>query len=188
MIRCFALDEIPPLSPSVLTIGNFDGVHLGHQKLLKRADVAVTFSNHPVEFFTGKKVPKLCTLEERLRKMEACGITCALVLPFDKALSELSYQEFLEMLRTKIPFKKLALGEGATFGKGREGTPENLRELGIDVEYISKEKLDGTTISSGQIRKWLAEGRKGQAQRALGSPPFTPPQRHRLQDRNPPGS
>lgn len=167
MIRCFSLGEVPPLSPGVLTIGNFDGVHRGHQKLLKKADVAVTFSNHPVEFFTGKKVPPLCTLEERLDKMEACGITCVLVLPFDKELSELSYREFLAMLRTKIPFTKLVLGTGATFGKGCEGTPENIRTLGIDVEYISKETLDGVVISSRQIRQWLANGDVSRAKAAL---------------------
>lgn len=167
MIRCFSLDELPPLPPAILTIGNFDGVHRGHQKLLRQATVAVTFSNHPVEFFTGKKVPLLCTLEERLDKIEACGITAVLVLPFDRALSELSYKEFLEMLRTKIPFTKIVLGQGATFGKGCEGRPENLRKLGIAVEYIPKETLDGAVISSGQIRQWLSEGKSDLAQRSL---------------------
>jgi len=167
MIRCYSLDEVPPLSPSILTIGNFDGVHRGHQKLLKNADVAVTFSNHPAQFLTGKKIPILCTLEERLNKMESCGIKCTLVLPFDKKLSALSYKEFLEMLRKKIPFTKLVLGEGATFGKGCEGTPENLRKLGVTVEYINKETLDGTVISSGQIRKWLSEGDVSRSEQAL---------------------
>lgn len=168
MIRCFALDDVPPLpSPIILTIGNFDGVHIGHQKLLQQATVALTFSNHPVEFFTGKTMPALCTLDERLNKIEACGIQCTLILPFNQALSELTYQEFIDKIRTKIPFTQLVLGEGATFGKDREGTPENLHKLGLPVKYISKEQLDGIIISSEQIRKWLDNNEIDIARRAL---------------------
>lgn len=178
MIRCFSFDEVPKLEqPIFLTIGNFDGVHLGHQKLLselkKRGKSAalITFSNHPATFFRPEKSLKLlCTLEERLERIEKMGIDLTLVLSFDKELSHLTYIDFLEKIREKIPFEGLVLGEGATFGKERKGTAENLKKIGIEAEYIPKIELEGHALSSGQIRKWQALGERALVERALKHP------------------
>lgn len=176
MIRFTTLTKLPKISgPIYLTIGNFDGVHLGHQALLSHlkkkggTSVVLTFSNHPSTLFNPQNPLKpLCSLEERLSRIENVGIDIALIIPFTRELSELSYREFMEMIQRALPFTSLVLGEGAAFGKNREGTPARLKELGIAVEYVPKFLFQGAPLSSSRIRHSLLQGNFEEAAASLG--------------------
>lgn len=178
-----SLEEIPELAhPIVLTIGNFDGVHLGHQKILKilreragptGSSVVLTFQNHPQHFFSPKdKKPLITTVDERIDLIEACDVDLMILLPFDEETALLTYDQFLNMLRTHLPFDQLILGKGATLGKERGGTEETItafgEKKGFSTQYVEKLTLDGLVVSSAVIRDLLKEGKKKEAEKLLG--------------------
>lgn len=173
-----SLEEIPPLpAPIALTIGMFDGVHLGHQFLLGElkkhgTPVVLTFSNHPSDVLPQRTpaIP-LCSLQDRLTKLENLGIACTIVLPFTLELSQVSYDAFLRELHTHLPFSTLVLGEGEAFGHKCEGTPERVQTLGLSVGfqaiYLKKTTLNNEPISSNRIRSLLVQGKKEEANKLL---------------------
>ena len=167
----------------VVTIGNFDGVHLGHQAIMKRArSVAdasggnltiITFENHPSQVLrTDRSVELLCSVEHKLSLLEKHGANVTVLIAFDKAFSEQGPETFLKQLRESIPFTHLILGSDARFGKGREGTPSCVRELskslGFSVEYLEKEISGDIPLSSTRIRKCIREGNFAEAEKMLG--------------------
>lgn len=179
----YSFEEIPQIAhPVVLTIGNFDGVHRGHQTILKAlrnksgptgSSVVLTFQNHPQHFFADQgKIPLISTLEERLDLLEACEVDLVIVLPFEEQLANLTYDAFLEKLRNHLPFEHLILGKGATLGKNRGGTEETVtayaRKHGFSVEFLDKLIIDGHIVSSGYIRSLLLDGKKNEAIALLG--------------------
>lgn len=157
----------------MLCIGIFDGVHRGHQHLIQYLkelggkSVLLTFSNHPSEIL-GRSAPKSIIPQEEkiaiLRKL----VDEVLVIPFTLQLAELTYEQFLE----PYPIRHLVLGEGAALGRGRQGTPERLRELGkkrnFEVHVVPHLCDAGAPISSTRIRALLASGEKDEAERLLG--------------------
>jgi riboflavin kinase / FMN adenylyltransferase len=170
--------------PTAVTIGNFDGVHVGHQKILRgvieraRAMDAVsavlTFYPHPARVLRPDVAPGLLeTLPQRLAEFAAVGIEAALVLKFDQELAKLSAEEFaqkflVETLRARAVF----VGENFRFGHKQAGDvkllEEMVRENGFALEIVEPVLVDGQTVSSSAIRAAVREGRVEEARRMFG--------------------
>jgi len=171
---------------SVITIGNFDGVHLAHQQLLCRvversrrrgaAAVAVTFEPHPVKFLAPEHAPKLLTpLERKVRLIEKLGIDALVVLPFNRELAHLSPVEFVRrILVENLRSVSVHVGPNFRFGYRQSGDSEVLAELarqeGFELEVVPFLEVRGERVSSTRIRELLAEGQVHLACRLLGRP------------------
>lgn len=159
----------PPLA---LTIGVFDGVHIGHQAVFKRlkekgaTTACLTFENHPVEYFSKKPISLICGVEERLRRIEKEGVDIVFLLTFNQELGRQSAEEFLRNIKKVYPFQFLILGYDALFGKNREGTQDKVKSLqkilDFEVEYIPPVCDAQGPISSSRIRALLKEGKSEQ--------------------------
>lgn len=172
--------------PNVLTLGVFDGLHLGHQRIMQtvveRANkveahaTAITFDPHPRAVLHPESAPPLLqTLDQRLANFEVLGIEQAIVLPFDKEFASHPAEDFLyEIVHDRLHAKEVYLGKGFAFGKGRGGNIDLLRrmsaELGFFADEVPEVTLRGQRISSSKIRHLLAEGRTNLARRMLGRP------------------
>lgn len=141
----------------------FDGVHIGHQALLRRLSsfgapsAVLTFPEHPLALLAPQDAPRLITqLPQKLKRFEELGVSVALVVPFTKEFALTPYDVLLESLRPS----HLVFGERAAFGKGREGTPERVRRWasshGVHVEYVEKTMFAGEPVSSSRVRASLA--------------------------------
>ena len=183
----FGIDKINrPLKNPVLTIGNFDGVHLGHQTLFDKVkhrarslngeSVVMTFHPHPLEVLSAGNGPVFITEHARkLRLIESCGIDIAIVIPFSQEFARMSAQEFVKhILVDKIGVKALVVGYDYKFGYGREGDIDFLKNLGrkynFDVEAVTGIKMDGKVVSSTAIRQFIKEGQLREANVLLGRP------------------
>lgn len=167
----------------VLALGFFDGVHLGHGGLLRRAReradqldlpaVSLTFDRHPAAVIRGQAPLLLNTLEERAALMqELYRIDRLLVLPFDEALRNASWEDFAGRMEREFGAVHIICGHDFRFGKNGEGTPQKLekfcREKGLGFDCIEKITLEGITVSSTHIRALLQEGQCATAVRFLG--------------------
>lgn len=171
---------------AMLTVGNFDGVHLAHQRLLGNVvetarsqgatAVAVTFEPHPVKFLAPDHAPKLLTpLERKARLIEALGIDLLVVLPFNRELARLSPLEFVrEILVVKLRVSSVHVGPNFRFGYRQSGDIEVLGELarqeGFRLDVVPIIKVRGIPVSSTRIRELLSRGRVDLAGRLLGRP------------------
>ncbi|AFL86066.1 riboflavin kinase/FMN adenylyltransferase [Belliella baltica DSM 15883] len=181
------VDEFGPVNNPVVTSGTFDGVHLGHQKILKRirnlADelngetVLITFWPHPrlVLYPKEHNLMLLSTFEEKAKLLRESGIDHLVSIPFTKEFSELSSEEFIQkILIGKIQTRKLVIGYDHRFGKNREGSFEYLKEhidqYPFELEEISREDVDDVGVSSTKIRQALQEGKVDIANGYLGRP------------------
>ena len=171
----------PPPGGSVVSIGVFDGVHLGHQAILaaNRARAAelgarstvVTFETHPKGTLLGRAPRTLTSLEHRLELFRRAGIEHTVVLAFDAALRERSAEQFtLETLVGGLGARAFVLGFDSKFGRDRRGTPELLRGLGHDVQVVDKVEVAGRAVSSTAIREAVELGDLEGAARMLGRP------------------
>ncbi len=181
MLTVRGLNEFPA-GESVLALGTFDGVHLGHQQVIGRAvtdgrggrSVAVTFEPHPLEILRPSPEPVLLTtLEERLSLLSGLGIDVALVLPFDLAFSRTPAHVWLdEILAQRLRARAIVVGSSYTFGYRREGTAQRLAEWGrarrIDITLVPAVLIDGEPVSSNRIRGAVREGLVDEAARLLG--------------------
>ncbi len=172
----------------VVAIGNFDGVHRGHQSLLKElvkdADsqgveaVVLTFFPHPVEVLhPEKKLERLTTTSEKLSLLGDYGVSSALVQTFDKSLAELTPAEFVNhFFVTGLKAKSVHVGNNFCFGKNRSGTTAVLARLceaqGIKLFAAKEVATDGTKIGSSEIRRLVAAGKVEEAAVHLGRPYF----------------
>lgn len=180
MIRVDKIEEIPELpSPIAFTMGTFDGVHLGHQYLLRELKkygtcVVLTFSNYPGQILKNKTPHPLCTLEKRLKLFETLNVDCTIVIPFTLELSKQSYSLFLKNLKHHLPFTTLILGKGAAFGHKNKGDETHIKalqtELGFQAIYLEKLTVDGQKISSKNIRELLLKGERKKALSLVGHP------------------
>lgn len=180
----YNLSEFVQPSNPVVTIGTFDGVHLGHQTILKRLvteanavqgeSVLLTFYPHPrMVLFPERKQLLLSTLEEKIDLLRQQGLDHLIIQPFTREFSMMSYEEFVrEILVRQLGVKKLVIGYDHQFGRNREGSFENLRkmapELGFDVDEISAKLIDDNVISSTKVREALEAGRVEDANALLG--------------------
>ena len=174
-----------PLGNTVITIGTFDGVHVGHRKIIKRIvesaensaleSAVLTFFPHP-RMVLQKEVgiELINTIEERKQILENTGIDHLIVHPFTRAFSRLTAQEYIEeVLVKKLQAKKVIIGYDHRFGRNRNADIEDLRKYGekygFEVEEISKQDVDEVAVSSTKIRKALQEGDVEKANTYLGS-------------------
>jgi riboflavin kinase/FMN adenylyltransferase len=172
--------------PSVAAIGNFDGVHLGHQEILssvvreaqslRARSVAITFYPHPEQFLHPANAPRLLTpLDERLRLMALTGINAALVLPFDASLAALPAREFVRgILVDSLGLRSLHEGGNFRFGRCAEAGVTELKaygaEFGFAVRVHSPVRVRGLEVSSSAIRDYVAAGDMTRARWMLGRP------------------
>lgn len=186
-MEIYSSEDLPLELPSpVVTLGNFDGVHLGHQVLLSESlrlahelqgtPMVVTFEPHPRRILRPQASLKLLTtFEERLALIREFGLKAVLVIPFSKALAELPAEEFVEeYLLYGLKIKGLVVGFNYRFGKGREGDTELLKTMGekygFRVRVVPPKEVAGFTVSSSLIRELLCRGEVQEASRLLGRP------------------
>lgn len=174
------------LRPTVLTLGVFDGLHLGHQRIMetvverakavRAVPTAITFDPHPRAVLHPESAPPLLqTLDQRLANFEVLGIEQAIVIRFDRNFADQPAEKFMaEIIRDRMHAREVYLGKGFAFGKDRGGNIELLRrmsrELGFYADEVDEVRLRGRRISSSRIREHLAAGRVNLARRMLGRP------------------
>lgn len=155
-------------SRMTIAIGFFDGVHLGHQAILKGADVALTFKTHPLALLRPDKAPRLImSLEERLAAIKACGVKEVVSLDFTESLARLEPQEFAAQYLGSLPCT-VRCGDNWRFGMGGKGDAEFLRSLGYEVSVIPYAEYKGAIVSSTRIRAALEAGEIEDANAMLG--------------------
>lgn len=181
------LEDIPAdFGPTIVSVGNFDGVHRAHQAVLKdivqraRAQqlrsVAVTFEPHPIRILRPDSDLKLLTpTPEKIRLLEQTGVDAVLLLPFGRDLSLLTPRQFAEeILKNRLRVREIHEGYNFHFGHKAAGDIRLLadlgREMGFTVKIFDEMTLRGVSVSSSQIRKLLVAGRVSQARHLLGRP------------------
>lgn len=184
------LDSIQELAglkePIVLAAGTFDGVHLGHQALIRRAmkeaetcgaiAVVMTFDRHPAALLRPEKAPKILTRnDDKIALLEGMGVQALLMLEFNLELASVPAREFIaSLLSSCCPLRAICVGSQWSFGRGGEGNVELLKELGAKEKFsviqIDPVKAEGGTISSTRIRTAIAAGDLDQASACFGRP------------------
>ena len=184
--------QFPFLGQAVVTSGTFDGVHVGHQKILHRLLEVARQSGGPAVVITYWPHPRmvldpppthpepldlqlLSTLEERIERLEQYGVDYLLIVPFTREFAQLTSEEYIQQLLLKtVGTKKLVIGYDHRFGKNREGGFEYLSQhadrYGLEVEEIPREDVDAVGVSSTRIRRALLSGDIATANRHLGYP------------------
>jgi riboflavin kinase / FMN adenylyltransferase len=174
-------------TPTLVALGNFDGIHRGHRQVLqpilqqaaaslpKVFSTVVTFSPHPQEFFTGQRRTLLTPLEEKIAYLQELGVEQLVLLPFDAALACLTPQDFVEkILVQQLQAKHISVGQNFRFGQRRAGTTEDLNAIAtqhhITVTLTPLYTTAGERVSSSAIRHALEQGDPCQAQQLLGRP------------------
>ncbi len=184
-MKCFySFDTVIVDSPTAVTIGMFDGLHLGHLKVIdgclstsktnQLKTCVITFSNHPADHFTGKRNELLMPMQEKIDAIENQGIDYLVIIPFDAYIVELPAKNFIqELLIGRLKAEKVVLGYDNHFGKNREGSISFINEhFGDVLETIAIDvaKVDEVIVSSSQIKKYLSEGDITKANAMLGLP------------------
>jgi riboflavin kinase/FMN adenylyltransferase len=181
------LEQFRKLPYAVVTSGTFDGVHIGHQKILARLEevrrtsggesVLLTFWPHPRQVVTkdGNPPRLLTTIEEKTTLLAQHGVEHLIIIPFTREFSQLSSDEFVrQVLVDKIGTKKLVIGYDHRFGRNREGSFEYLVQhapsYGFQVEEIPPQDVEHVTVSSTRVRNALLEGNVRVASEYLGRP------------------
>ena len=172
------------LRSPVVTLGNFDGVHLGHQQIFKRVKkeasrlrgeaMVITFEPHPLKVLAPEKfLPLLTPFRKKMMLIEKSGIDAVLCIEFTLALSEISPSEFIKnVLIGKVKVRKVIVGYNYHFGKGQKGDAQTLKDAGkvfdFEVEIVEPLKIDQTIVSSSRIRDLIQKGEVEEASKLLG--------------------
>jgi riboflavin kinase / FMN adenylyltransferase len=181
-----SISEFANTKKTIVTLGTFDGVHLGHQKIINRIlnstinndfeSVVLTFSTHPRAVLQAESNIKLLnTNEEKILLLEKCGIDNLIIHPFDAQFFELTGEQFVkDILVNQLNIQKIIIGYDHRFGKNRSSDIHDLIRFGekyhFDVEQISAEEVDEISVSSTKIRNAIHEGNITQANQYLGYP------------------
>ena len=155
--------------PCILTIGNYDGIHLGHQALINKLTLmsknlnlesaVMTFEPHPREFFSLKDSPqRIISLREKLEFFDSKNIDRVYVIKFNKDFSLLSGEDFTDNLQNQINVKKILVGKDFRYGKNRDSGVEEIKQSGIEVIALDEVKYLSQRVSSTIIRNALADG------------------------------
>ena len=189
MLVASSVDQIK--TPTAIALGNFDGIHQGHQTVLQPIinfaqlegqpriyPSVVSFTPHPREFFTGGKLQLLTPISEKGQILSELGIEQLILLPFDRRLASLSPQKFVELLVVQLKAKEISVGSDFRFGHQRKGTAEDLKNIahsfGITVhinslhKYVDRDR--SVRVSSSLIRQALSEGNISLANTMLSRP------------------
>ncbi|MDD2904261.1 MAG: bifunctional riboflavin kinase/FAD synthetase [Syntrophales bacterium] len=173
-----------PFSRTVVTIGNFDGVHLGHRAILARVrqrakeleaqSVAVTFEPHPIKVLRpDASLPLLTTPEQKLHLLAASGLDAVVVLPFNREFAALPARAFVQRyFLERLQVREVVVGHDYCFGRGREGNIDLLKEMGrshgFTVQVVWAVEVEGAVVSSSLIRAMLRLGKVVPANQLLG--------------------
>jgi len=175
----------PSARPTVATLGVFDGVHVGHQHIVRRVvtlarerdarTAVITFDRHPQQALGGAAEPCITSLEHRLRLFEELGADACLVIEFTPEVAQMEAEDFARaVLRDALGVELLLVGEDCRFGRGRRGDVALLRgmavELGLDAAVVEPVKVGGEVVSSTAIRQAVTAGDFARAQELLGRP------------------
>jgi riboflavin kinase/FMN adenylyltransferase len=172
--------------PTVLTLGVFDGLHLGHQlimrtvveraRILNAVPTVITFDPHPRAVLHPESAPPLLqTFDQKIEAFGVLGIEQAIVVRFNRAFAQIEAEDFLrDVVRDRLHALEVYLGRGFAFGRNREGNIALLRKvserLGFHADEVPEVRLRGQRISSSRVREMLAEGKVNLARRMLGRP------------------
>ncbi|MGQ9646957.1 MAG: bifunctional riboflavin kinase/FAD synthetase [Thermodesulfobacteriota bacterium] len=179
------LDQLKrPLNNPVVTLGNFDGVHLGHQSIFRRVKeeaqkikgeaVVITFEPHPLKILSPQTCPPLLTpFKKKMMFIEKSGIDTVLCIEFTQNFSEISPFDFIKnILMEKVKPRKIVVGYNYHFGKGHRGDVEILKQVcklfNVDVDVMAPLRIGSTTVSSSKIRELIKDGKVEEASRLLG--------------------
>ena len=177
IIRNTNLEQLP----CVVTIGNFDGVHLGHQALLtevkKRAhdlkleSAVITFEPNPKDYFSqNKPQTRISSLREKIELFNEIKIDRVHIIKFNQEFSKVTANEFISLLIKQLKVKEIIIGEDFCFGKAREGGIKQLSASSMKLNIKNKILIDGKRISSTLIRNLLANDKLDQANKYIGRP------------------
>jgi len=177
IIRNSNLEQLP----CVVTIGNFDGVHLGHQALLaevkKRAHVlklesaVITFEPNPKDYFSqNKPQTRISSLREKIELFNEIKIDRVHIIKFNQEFSKVTANEFISVLIKQLKVKEIVVGEDFCFGRGREGGIKQLSASSMKLNIKNKILMDGKRISSTLIRNLLANDKLDEANKYIGRP------------------
>lgn len=172
----------PALGRLFVVVGVFDGLHLGHQYLIRALRTAadergarpavITFDHHPDEVLTGKAPPILCDPAERMTLLDAAGVEITVIQHFDVALRETPYDAFIGAIADRVELAGFLMTPESAFGFQRQGTPDVVaalgRTLGYHVVVVPPFVLAGDAVTSTAVRNAIAAGDLGRAQRLLG--------------------
>lgn len=181
----YNIDEVPFLKETILTIGTFDGVHLGHKQIISRLleesknknlrNMILTFEPHPqvvIQRADKPEVHLINTLKERIEIFEELGLENILVIDFTSEFSKIEPEDFVKDYLYKVGFSKIILGHDHTFGKNRQGSIDTLNHLAktddFEIEQIGPFKLNDQIISSTVIRKLIHNSQITEANQMLG--------------------
>ncbi|MEZ0183870.1 bifunctional riboflavin kinase/FAD synthetase [Flavobacterium oncorhynchi] len=179
-----SINDFHSTKKTILTLGTFDGVHIGHKKILERItqntengkyeSLVLTFFPHPRMVLQEKSEIKLLnTIAEKTKLLEATGIENLIIHPFDESFSRLTAEEFVHsILVDQFQIQKIIIGHDHRFGRNRTANIDNLiaygAEYGFEVEQISAQEIQDVSVSSTKIRKALTEGKMDLANEYLG--------------------
>ncbi len=183
-----SLDNLPKFKNSVITIGSYDGVHYGHQQIIKRLNeiakagegesVLITFHPHPRTIVnTNKELRLLSPLEEKIELIARYEIDNLVIVPFTRAFSQQSPESYVkDFLIKHFQPKMIVIGYDHRFGKNRAGNIDLLKSMSTEydfqIEEISKQQIDDISVSSTKIRNALGAGEVAKANHLLGHPYF----------------
>lgn len=164
----------------VIALGFFDGVHRGHQAILRAAadlaaekgmqSAAVTFESHPRAYVRGRAPDMISTFERRCALLREAGASLVIALPFDRRMAETLPEEFAALLKERYRCAAVVCGENFRFGKNAAGKPEDLSRFGLETYTVPPVTYGGRVISSTYIRECVRQGKAGLARRLLGRP------------------
>ena len=181
LLRLNALAPNFQLPKTAVTIGNFDGVHLGHQAMVSQLKavakvqnlktLVMIFEPQPLEFFKAYEAPpRISSLREKVEYLTELGVDYIAIAKFDNAFRSLSAHAFADLLKNKLNTQSLVLGEDHHFGKDRQGNSEFLKQYGFHVTNLNNVEVNGERVSSTLIRQTLQAGDLAHAAKLLGRP------------------
>lgn len=174
---------VPSQKPIVMTLGNFDGVHTGHQYVIQKTfekaceltgvSIILTFRNHPSQILPNKKpILPIYSPSHKIMLLSQLQIDTIIQIPFTHQFSQQTPLQFLKVIKHHIPFQHLILGYDTKFGKNQTGDKDTIKKLSKDIgfttEYLEPISLKGEIISSSRIREFLQDGNLQEVEFLLG--------------------